>query len=341
LNYLLTDHLGSVATVTVEDGALLSEQRYLPFGQVRPDVGSVTQTDFGYTGQRDLDAQENTFSLGLMDYDARFYDVSLSRFTQPDTIVPGAGNPQALNRFAYALNMPMNIIDPSGHYGICPGTITPTDDGFCGKEDFEEKSAQPSLADPTIPAINDGKKDSNQENFTPKPWQYTVHHATYGVHVGPTGDIHVPNYDDDQYNGLPYVSNKNAENNFWISFDIVYDESVGISISNIMIVNYSEYPVAINGVKFENNDQSIRLYSELFGKKLLHGFGSDFSFPSPPTPFYGNDQVAITIEMEWFVEAGHGPFPIFPDFQIVLPSLPDLRYYLETGHLRQPTLYYP
>jgi hypothetical protein len=58
-------------------------------------VNKVTQTDFGYTGQRNLDAQDNQYSLGLMDYRAGFYSVSLGRFTQPDTIVPGAGNPQA------------------------------------------------------------------------------------------------------------------------------------------------------------------------------------------------------------------------------------------------------
>ncbi len=41
------------------------------------------------------------------------------RFTQPDTIVPGAGNPQAWNRYAYTLNNPVNLIDPSGHAPIC------------------------------------------------------------------------------------------------------------------------------------------------------------------------------------------------------------------------------
>jgi hypothetical protein len=29
--------------------------------------------------------------------------------------VPGAGNPQALNRYAYALNNPLKLVDPSGH----------------------------------------------------------------------------------------------------------------------------------------------------------------------------------------------------------------------------------
>jgi hypothetical protein len=48
--------------LTGATGARISQQRYLPFGQVRTDVASkVTQTDFGYTGQRNLDAQGNQY----------------------------------------------------------------------------------------------------------------------------------------------------------------------------------------------------------------------------------------------------------------------------------------
>ncbi len=34
---------------------------------------------------------------------------------QPDTIVPDPKNPQALNRYAYGLNSPLRLVDPSGH----------------------------------------------------------------------------------------------------------------------------------------------------------------------------------------------------------------------------------
>ena len=78
LKYLLTDQLGSVVAVTNASGNLLDEQRYLPYGQVRTDVDSITQTDLGYTGQRDLDVEGNSFPLGLMDYNARFYDSYLN-----------------------------------------------------------------------------------------------------------------------------------------------------------------------------------------------------------------------------------------------------------------------
>ncbi len=53
--------------------------------------------------------------MGLMDYHARFYSPSLGRFTQPDSIIPNAGNPQSWNRFSYVLNSPINFNDPTGH----------------------------------------------------------------------------------------------------------------------------------------------------------------------------------------------------------------------------------
>jgi pyocin large subunit-like protein len=37
-------------------------------------------------------------------------------FTQPDTLLPDPYDPQALNRYSYALNNPLRYNDPSGHY---------------------------------------------------------------------------------------------------------------------------------------------------------------------------------------------------------------------------------
>ncbi len=55
-------------------------------------------------------------STGLMYYRARWYDPRLGRFIQADTLVPGAGHPQALNRYAYTLGNPVRYVDPSGHF---------------------------------------------------------------------------------------------------------------------------------------------------------------------------------------------------------------------------------
>ncbi|MDY7076034.1 MAG: RHS repeat-associated core domain-containing protein [Chloroflexota bacterium] len=59
--------------------------------------------------------QCNEAGIGLMDYNARFYDAALGRFISADTIVPNAANPQDLNRYAYVRNSPLNYRDPSGH----------------------------------------------------------------------------------------------------------------------------------------------------------------------------------------------------------------------------------
>jgi RHS repeat-associated protein len=69
----------------------------------------IIQTDFGYTGQRNLSG------TGLMDYRARFYSVLLGRFIQPDSIIPNPANPQAFNRFSYVYNRSINFNDPSGY----------------------------------------------------------------------------------------------------------------------------------------------------------------------------------------------------------------------------------
>jgi RHS repeat-associated protein len=50
-------------------------------------------------------------------YQSRYYDPELGRFTQPDTIVPDPDDPQALNRYTYVNNNPLNLVDPTGHFG--------------------------------------------------------------------------------------------------------------------------------------------------------------------------------------------------------------------------------
>ena len=93
-------------------GALLSENRYMPFGEVRNISGTtnISETDFGYTGQRDYSGD-----FGLMDYNARFYSPTLGRFIQADEIVRDAYNPQSWNRYSYVGNNPIKFIDPSGN----------------------------------------------------------------------------------------------------------------------------------------------------------------------------------------------------------------------------------
>jgi len=121
LYYTLKDHLGSASVVTDgTNGNILGEQRYNPFGETRVPTGSMF-TDKLFTSQREM------AGLGIYHYGARFYSPKLARFISADTIVPGAGNPQSLNRYAYVLNNPIRYNDPSGHVPAdCYGT------DYCG-----------------------------------------------------------------------------------------------------------------------------------------------------------------------------------------------------------------
>ena len=102
-------NLGSISAIVDGSGNLLSEQRYMPFGEVRTEIGTITQTDFSFTGQRSISM------LSIMDYIARFYDPAIGRFVSPDSIVSDPSSPQSLNRYSYVLNRPVNLNDPSGH----------------------------------------------------------------------------------------------------------------------------------------------------------------------------------------------------------------------------------
>jgi RHS repeat-associated protein len=90
--------------------------------------------EYTFTGQMsymdDPITSETTEGFGLMFYNARWYDPAIGRFTQADSIVPGAGNSQAWDRYSYVFNNPLRYIDPSGHIPqneICKYL------GICGK----------------------------------------------------------------------------------------------------------------------------------------------------------------------------------------------------------------
>jgi len=131
LYYFANDHLVGTAVVMESADELVTRTRYYPYGNVWTAEGGVAPpTDRLFTGQRQYGAKS-----GIYYYGARFYSADIGRFLSPASIVPGAGNPQALNRYSYVLNNPLRYTDPSGHCmpGInCPpgmgggGTQTPS-----------------------------------------------------------------------------------------------------------------------------------------------------------------------------------------------------------------------
>jgi RHS repeat-associated protein len=62
--------------------------------------------------QYDSRARQN--STGLYYLRARYYDPAIGRFLSADPLAGAPAQPQTLNRYAYALNNPVNRVDPTG-----------------------------------------------------------------------------------------------------------------------------------------------------------------------------------------------------------------------------------
>jgi RHS repeat-associated protein len=106
LYWMHRDHLQSVRAVTRSTGALDDSSAYRPFGEQLGFAGATPQTK-GYIGER-LDDK-----TALLYLHARYYDPALGRFMQADPADPTVAG-VGVNRYAYALNNPVMMLDPSG-----------------------------------------------------------------------------------------------------------------------------------------------------------------------------------------------------------------------------------
>lgn len=119
MQYLHTDHLGSVDTITDGTGIVSQRLSYDVFGKRRKPNGTdattiIAQNTRGYT------RHEHDDEVSLINMKAREYDPLLGRFITPDTIIPGATYSQSYNRYSYVNNNPLSGTDPTGHWSWNP-----------------------------------------------------------------------------------------------------------------------------------------------------------------------------------------------------------------------------
>jgi len=103
--YHIADHLSPRVT-TDSSGNVVGQQAHFPFGE--DWYASSTTTKFKFTSyERDAESG-NDYAM------MRTSINRLGRFSSPDLLAGSIINPQSLNRYAYALNSPSNLADPSG-----------------------------------------------------------------------------------------------------------------------------------------------------------------------------------------------------------------------------------
>jgi RHS repeat-associated protein len=106
------DHVGTPRLILDESGATVSQHHYLPFGEERPVPASPDPT----LNRRALTGHERDTESGLDYMMARYYSSSMPRFISPDPLGGQLVDPQSLNKYTYARNNPLNLIDPTGLY---------------------------------------------------------------------------------------------------------------------------------------------------------------------------------------------------------------------------------
>jgi RHS repeat-associated protein len=107
MHYYLNDRLGTPQIMTDDNGNVVWEASYKPFGQARVNPKSTVENNFRFPGQ--YHDQETGFHYNYH----RYYDPGTGRYLTPDPI----GLVGGINLFAYIENNPINFIDPSGLSG--------------------------------------------------------------------------------------------------------------------------------------------------------------------------------------------------------------------------------
>jgi RHS repeat-associated protein len=125
-SYMFTDMLGSVRTITDQNGSVVECYDYLPFGRMLssedhnrtaigcypadPDTNLSSRTPQKFTGK------ERDEETGLDFFLARYYSGAQGRFTSPDMplLDQQTDDPQSWNLYAYARNNPLRFTDPTG-----------------------------------------------------------------------------------------------------------------------------------------------------------------------------------------------------------------------------------
>lgn len=172
------DHLGSTNVVTDEEGALLSETVYYPYGAPRHEHAATPQPfDPNYR----FSDRERDDESGLQYFGARFHLASIGRFMSFDN---WAQNVDVTGAYAYARNNPLRYVDPHGTDPV------PTKDGETSIEDDalapikHTAKAAPTIVKKTADAAKGKAKARAGELTDPDPAKRTEAAKAFVGEVG-------------------------------------------------------------------------------------------------------------------------------------------------------------
>ena len=171
--YRVTDHLGTIAGTLLADGTFVNPMDHAPFGRV---TSGNTSDPFQFTGF------EHDGESGLEHAPYRQHSSTSGRWISPDPYDGSSqpANPQSLNRYSYALNNPLSLVDPLGLDSSCPETQ------FRGRSRAAEEENNPDGNGPcdttqTGPNGGSGGNDSSQVVNPGNPYILTLYAYDFSI----------------------------------------------------------------------------------------------------------------------------------------------------------------
>jgi len=144
IGFIHRDRLNSVVTITDENGNVIDNKSYDPFG--KPRKGTMARVDptepanltrvaeiEGYvspgdqvklTTRRGFTDHEHLDDAELIHMKGRVYDYNIGRFLSVDPFIKDSDNSQGINPYSYIMNNPLGGTDPTGYNAVrCNGRI--------------------------------------------------------------------------------------------------------------------------------------------------------------------------------------------------------------------------
>jgi hypothetical protein len=130
------------------------------------------------------------------------------------------------------------------------------------------------------------------------------------------------------------VGPTNKDPNFFEDFTVTYNESTGITISGMDLVNSKGDTVEMTGITIVGGSSTVP-YPAASIKPYVFGEEA-FNVPDPPA-FNPNSPVSISVDCKQVVNDGSaafpGPFTLMRSLVTTLPSLRSLKDFAQTGQL--------
>jgi RHS repeat-associated protein len=157
LSFSFSDWQGTKRLQTTATGQVSLWWSSDPFGDYLHASGSGSDaTEQHFTGkERDTESGNDYFG-------ARYYGSSIGRFLSPDPLLNSGrpDNPQSWNRYAYVLNNPLIVTDPTGLYNLINNCAS--EDKGCNKTfAYDAKNLKDAIS--TLTSAVNGLKDGDQK----------------------------------------------------------------------------------------------------------------------------------------------------------------------------------